>query len=459
MAITLASDALSDAEITDGIGQGDLEAAARLWVRHWPTALTAAREYVGPDEVPGLAAEALIATVSAIAIGRGPREDVDGFVIEAVRELGEDDEPAPTGTDQHPPVFVSPMMTTAFAELDPELQETLRASADSNRLDDEGLRALTVLQHYYLAEHTDKAETKACRRAHIAMMSVADSSATEGVPGATWLHMSTCAWCTEAFHEVSFSNVALGALIDPSVLADPVVAEEVPAAAGALPYLDPWEREVTGVEDPALTEVAVDHELVDPEPVETEAVETDEPAFVEPVFVPPAEPFFDGALVPEEDDEDEAAVVAAAHVGSRRGRLIAVGIAAAAAVSVVAVILVGNNDTTSPTAAGSDTSEVTPTDDATSSVDTGSPSPTEFATVAGPRLTPTATATKAADPPGTAVAKPTTAAPKPTKSATSAPSPTSAPTTAQPTPDPTPTPSPTATPTRCNALQRLFGLC
>ena len=76
MAITLASDALSDAEITDGIGQGDLEAAARLWVRHWPTALTAAREYVGPDEVPGLAAEALIATVSAIAIGRGPRENV-----------------------------------------------------------------------------------------------------------------------------------------------------------------------------------------------------------------------------------------------------------------------------------------------------------------------------------------------------------------------------------------------
>jgi hypothetical protein len=104
MAITLASDALSDAEITDRIGLGDLESAARLWVRHWPTALDAARRYVGPDEVPGLAAEALIGTVSAIAIGRGPREDVHGFVVEAVRELGEDDEPPTTGPE-HPAVF------------------------------------------------------------------------------------------------------------------------------------------------------------------------------------------------------------------------------------------------------------------------------------------------------------------------------------------------------------------
>src|SRR5689334_11624430 len=207
MAITLASDALSDAEITDGIGLGDLGSAARLWVRHWPTALEAARQYVGPDEVPGLAAEALIATVSAIAIGRGPREDVDGFVIEAVRELGEDDEPPVTGPE-HPAVFVSPMMTDAFAELDYELQDTLRTAVAVGHLDDEGIRALTVLQHYYLAEHTDRAATPACRRAHIAMMSAVDSSTTEVVPGSTWLHMSTCAWCTEAFHEVAFSNLA-----------------------------------------------------------------------------------------------------------------------------------------------------------------------------------------------------------------------------------------------------------
>ena len=117
MAITLASDAISDAEITDAIGLGDLEAAARLWVRHWPTALEAARQYVDRDEVPGLAAEALISTVSAIAIGRGPREDVRGFVLDAVRELGEDDTPPTPGPD-HPPVFVSPMMTHAFSELD-----------------------------------------------------------------------------------------------------------------------------------------------------------------------------------------------------------------------------------------------------------------------------------------------------------------------------------------------------
>jgi len=410
MAITLASDALSDAEITDGIGLGDLEAAARLWVRHWPTALEAARLYVSPDEVPGLAAEALIATVSAIAIGRGPREDVHGFVVEAVRELGEDDEP-PVGGPEHPAVFVSPMMSNAFAELDAELQDTLRVAVAVGQLDDEGVRALTVLQHYYLAEHTDRAETPACRRAHIAMMSVADSSATEGVPGKTWLHMSTCAWCTEAFHEVAFSNVALGSLVEPAVL--------TPAAAYA----------------PVV-----------------------EPVFVEPTFVEPDEPLLvDARPVPEEDDDEAVALLGAAHAGSRQGRLVAIGIAAAAAVSVVAVILVGQSDgTTSPTAAGVDTTtQAAPTDAAAE--DTGTASPTEFATVAGPRLTPTRTTEAAvAVKPTTPTATPTHA--KPSHSASSTPTPTSAPTTA--TPSPTPTPTPTATPTQnCNPLQHLFGLC
>ena len=424
MAITLASDTLSDAEITDGIGLGDLGAAARLWVRHWPTALSAAREYVSPDEVPGLAAEALIATVSAIAIGRGPREDVHGFVVEAVRELGEDDE-LPVRGAEHPAVFVSPMMTDAFAELDAELQDVLRTAVAVGALDDEGVRALTVLQHYYLAEHTDRAETPACRRAHIAMMSVADSSATEGVPGKTWLHLSTCAWCTEAFHEIAFSNTALGALVDPAALAPP---------AAAAPVL-----------------VEVPEQAVQPQAVE--------PVFVEPVFVEPEEPLlFDAQPVPEEDAEDEAALVGATHVGSRRGRLMAIGIAAAAAISVVAVVLVGHSDdAASPTAASTgSTTGSTPTEP-TTAADDPITSPSGFATVAGPVLKPTATSTKKAaisGPPGSAVApRPT---PKPSRTAAPKPTPTSAPPTTRPTPTPTATPTPTP---RCNGLRHLFGLC
>jgi hypothetical protein len=432
MAITLAPDALSDAEITDGIGRGDLEFAARLWVRQWTTALEAARQYVSPEEVPGLAAEALIATVSAIAIGRGPREDVHGFVLEAVRELGEDDEPPAPGPE-YPAVFVSPMMTSSFSQLDAELQETLRTAVAVGRLDEQGLRALTVLQHYYLAEHTDRAETPACRRAHIAMMSAADSSATEGVPRKTWLHMSTCAWCTEAFHEVAFTNIALGALVEPAVLTPPTPAVGAPLESFAT--------------------VAAPFEMADPAPAAPDT-------FEEPVYLAPEEPVLhDAAPVPEEYDEDEAALVVATDPGRRRGRLVAVGIAAAAAISVVGVILLGQGDgTTAPTAAGTDrTTQAAPSGTAGSktTVDPVTGSPSASTTVDAP-VAPTSTPTSRA----TAKASPTKSATKPASSPTaskpSTPTPSSSPTTAQP----SPTPSPTATPTKaCNRLQHLLRIC
>src|SRR5689334_9361071 len=121
MAVTLASDAFSDAVITDGIGRGDVASAARLWVRFWPTALEASRTFVEPPEVPGLAAEALIGTIAAIAVGRGPREDVAAFVRSAVQELGEDDEPhTPGDAPALPDVFASALMTRAFSGLPAE---------------------------------------------------------------------------------------------------------------------------------------------------------------------------------------------------------------------------------------------------------------------------------------------------------------------------------------------------
>lgn len=435
MAVTLAPDELRDAEVTDGIGLGDVGCAARLWVRYWPTALGAARQYVDPEEVPGLAAEALVGTITAIAIGRGPREDVAGFVAEAVRELGEDDEPATPSDTAYPDLFVSTMMTDAFAALDEETRGTIRRATYEQVFDYESDAALTVLQHYYLAEHADRAETSACRRTHIALMATADGSVTDGLSGENWLHLSTCAWCTEAFHEVAFSSVALDALVAPSIWeqAAPVAAPTV-VAAEPDPYEDLFAEPVE-------------------EPVE------------QPVEEPVEEPY-DELPAPPEDDED-VAVVATGARPRRRRRVVAGAILTAAAVAIVAVLVsgLGGGDGTSPTAANANPTESSaadlPTESSTPDVPTTSPTPSETATVSGPSETPTTAdvETPAAEEPTptpTSTSTPTTSSPKPspTPTPTANPTPTTSPTTA------TPTPTPTAKPTkRCNSLQHLLGIC
>jgi hypothetical protein len=428
MAITLVSDALGDAEVTDNVGLGEVDSAARLWVRHWSVALSAARQYVEPVEVPGLAAEALIGTIAAIAIGRGPREDVDTFVTAAVRELGEDDDtaPDPSRAALYPEVFGSAMLTRAFTELDAETQESLRAVARDHVVAQDGARALTVLQHYYLAEHSESAESPACRRSHIALMAVVEGS-TKILSGASWMHLSDCAWCTEAFHEVAFSNIRLDALIDSAVL-DGTGASEIPAAAP-----------ITAA------------------PVTTAPVVAG-PLFAdEPVFEPWAEPAVGTPL----------AEAGPAPRRRRRGRALTGAAVAAAAIAVVAVLLTNGADGTSP-AASSTVPETTT-----------SPSPSPSATFDEPSTTPD-TAVGGPATPGTSVPTVTdsTAPPKPTKSATATdkptdkspdakPTKTSPKPTPKPTPSatptttaPTPTPTPTAAPTKpCNALQHLFGIC
>lgn len=475
MAITLASDGFGDAKITDGIGLGDLASATRLWVRHWPSALAAAHRFVEPAEVPGLAAEALIGTVAAIAIGRGPREDVAGFVSAAVRELGDDEEPFESG-DPVPVLFVSPTMSRAFDELDPETRRVLRDAADSGTADE---RALTVLQHYYLAEHIDSAQTQACRRTHISLMSAVDGSARDGLAGQTWLHLSTCAWCTEAFHEVAFSNTALAALVDPAVLArvpdapvapvvEPVSAEPLlEDTAAYLPAFDDEESAEARIA-PALF---VD-ELIDPLqriPLEDEIEGS---TFGRPQPVPVVPEDHGTPAAPVEHGTGEHAAVrtgAFAILRGNRGRIAAAGLAAVAAVAVLLVVVLGQaGDGTSPASAAADPtgSAALESPDVFEDPSFGEPqvptsSPTSGITtaVAGPLVTAATTATAAATAGATEPVKPKPTkkptkkpAPQPTQS--SAPTPTAQPTTAEP------TPTPTATPTkRCNAIEKLLGLC
>jgi len=451
MAITLGSVVLSDAEVTDGIGFGDVAAAARLWVGHWPIALSAARTYVEPDEVPGLAAEALVGTIAAIAVGRGPREDLTAFVVAAVTELGEGDDPPPASRTTTPPpeVFTSPMMTRAFAGLPAEDQEILWltiAGEHTDQLIAEALNittaeavevrygALTALQRDYLAEHTEYADSTACRQAHGAMAAAVTRSAS--LSGATWVHMSECAWCTEAFHELAFSNVAINALVDRDAIAR-AVAPVVPVALEAV-----------------VAPAVVIPGLQDPGPLQPVAA-TDLSAVPEPVTEPAA------LLTPPEPGGFHAAP-AASPLGflRRRARVVAGALVTAAAITVGVVVITGlNGPDGSPASAQTDQDQTAPDD--------SDEFPDSFESVAPPAAEeiPKPTQTAPASPKPSVTATPTLAAdPIPRPSATPRPSPTSTPTTATPKPSPTsvpttvaPTPTPTAPP--CNALQHLLGFC
>lgn len=438
MAITLGSVVLSDAEVTDGIGIGDVAAAARLWVRYWPTALSAARMYVESDEVPGLAAEALIGTIAAISVGRGPREDLNAFVTAAVTELGESDEPAPSLTAPAPPeVFVSPMMTRAFAGLSGEDQEILWLTIAGEQADqliaealnvqtamaaEARLGALTALQRDYLAEHTERATDPACHQAHGAMAAAVSRGKSLG--GGTWVHMSECAWCTEAFHELAFSNVAINALVDRATL-EPVVPVVVP------PVVEP--AEPTAVEPAA--------------------------ALVEPLLeeLPPVP--YEPDLEPAASSGRSAVLAPLGGLRGRRTRIAAGALVAAAAITAGVLVLTsldGSDDTLNTAGAGQAQAE--PTDEPESFVSVAPPLVDDLPTPpTSPATSPTATPTAArvVAPPTQAAStpRPTTAAPTPKPSATPTPTPEPSPTA------PTASPTPTPTGPRCNALAHLLGFC
>lgn len=445
MAITLGSVELSDVEVTDGIGRGDVAAAARLWVRHWPTALDAAREYVAPEEVPGLAAEALIGTIAAIAVGRGPRENLTAFVTSAVAELAEGEEPPSSSTGEvPPPVFVSRLMTSAFEALPASDQDVLRLTATGELTDQETATALdlplamavdarrgslTALQRDYLAVHTEEAEPGPCDGAHAELAAAVHRSAP--LDGATWVHLSECAWCTEAFHELAFSSIALDALVDPAVFA----ATDAGLETAVIP----------AVAIPGLHESA---------PASGSAAEPDD-ALLAPAagVADPADLSTDPAEQPNR---------------RRRGALIAAGAVAASAVLVVAVLAATGTEAPDAPLTAAQTEETQSADvlpdsfdsvappvledeDPTPTLTPGTPStppsPAPSASPAAPAAPPTTTAATPQAPATTSASKPT---PKPSPTASS-PDPT-------PEPEPTTSPSPSPTPT-CNGFQKLFGLC
>jgi hypothetical protein len=451
MAITLAADALSDAEITDGIALGDLGCAARLWVRLWPTSLNAARDLVGPGEVPGLAAEALIGTIAAIAIGRGPREDVKPFLRGAVRELGDHGGPPPPGYAGawSPDVSTSPIMSGAFARLPDLVQDLLWITVVGDRADEiiadalgisttaaatVRIDALTTLQRDHLAAHADRVADPACHRAHHALALAVEDPGAAGLSRETWMHLSACAWCTTAFHELVFSNAAIGALVDRAATPSPVVPPVVP------PVVAP---------DVGAPEVEVEV-----------AGGLDEPARANPPDEPPPR----GRL---------HADVASSPPGfvRRHGRVLAGAVVVVAGAAVVALVVagIGSDRSAPPEAAGPPT--VTPTPAAGSALHGASPSTSDATEAVGstpgtvvgdlPSTTVTPRAPKSrtvapSSPSATPTPQPSATTPSVEPPAASTPTPTPTPT---PPPPPPPPPTPTPTPEPCSALAHLLGLC
>jgi hypothetical protein len=457
MAITLAADELTDAEITDGIARGDISSAARLWVRLWPVALNAARELVGTAEVPALAAEALIGTIAVIAVGRGPRDDVKTFLREAVRELGGVDasSPAPHPGAWTPDVSTSPIMSSAFAGLPALVQDLLWITVVGDRADEliaEALDistaaagavrvdALTTLQREHLAAHSDRADDPACRQAHDALAGAVEHPGTAGLPRETWMHLSACAWCTEAFHELVFSNAAIGALVDRAATARGVAPPSVEPAIG--PEIGMEIGPEIGPEIGMEVGLADDGGRVEPPAVEPAPVD------------PPAEPL---------PRRGAHATDASTPGDRRRRRRVLVWAGAAVGAAIVALIVAGHGaDRSDPLETGGPRTAA-PTRVAASVLGVGEPSPT-----------PTAHATAAT---GNTVVRPvrstthTPRAPRPGSSTSSnpkpAPTPPPSPTAsssdpvATPTPTPTPSASPTPSPTSrpCDPLSALLGLC
>jgi hypothetical protein len=456
MAFTLARDELTDEELVELIGRGDLRAAACFWVRHWPTALTASRGLVEPAEVPGLAAEALIGTLAAVRVGTGPRDHAAVFVIDAVHELGGEEYLVEhLAGPAYPDVFASSTMAAAFDDLpiadrqllwaaladgygDADLATSLGTTAAEAAARHDA--ALGELQTGYLRRHAAVAVRAECATTHeLLAAAVADPSTT--LPRETGVHVSECVVCTEAFHELAHSSVDLRPLLGAGAYPGPLpTAAQMPRAVAA-PVL-----EETPAPEP--TEVPAPLPAFDPAP--------------EPVSVAKA------AILPELDGE------VAEEPRRRRSLALVLTAAGLAAAVALAFNLTGGSSGTTPLAAGA-APEDTPTGQYSApSLPGVDPAVATPSTTASGSATPTATPTGTASPDDAVTDEPD--ADDPTPSSTPSRTPTSKPTPATPTktstpdPDPTPTPTPSdppatevpePTPTKapCNLVQKLLGLC
>jgi hypothetical protein len=478
MAFALDLGGLTDAELVDRVAVGDPEATAVLWVRLWPVAVSVARHSVPTEEVPGLAAEALVGTLAGLALGATLTSDLVTTLTRSVEELAAGERsratPALYAGDA---IAVSDRLREVFGTLSPEDRRLLWAARVQGQDADELAAALTVtqveatalaaealsrLQVGYARRHTALAATGTCVDVHALLGRAAEAATAEPFDGGTWAHLSECAVCTDAFHELAHTSSALGSLLGPDVDPGPLL---VAASTDLFPAPEHAPVEVAAAalaEAPVALPPPPEHEIgAGPKRRATHA------ARAEPVRHRPRR-----LSRVDRDDRAERAELEETTLADRLRTPALLGALALVVIGVVVATLEHAESHPQPYAASSGSSTSTPTGTPTARpTSTGSTGDRSGATQVRPASrtsaqtsasTPTTAATRAAAPATKApqtepTARPTSTAPSPTGSPTTGP--TSGPTTG-------PTTGPTSTPTGggsllggCTTVTHLIGLC
>ena len=79
----------SDRALLEALREGDSEAYATLWERHYPAALRAARQYDHNTEAEDIAQEAFARVLDAVRQGNGPQESFRAYLLRAVSNVAQ----------------------------------------------------------------------------------------------------------------------------------------------------------------------------------------------------------------------------------------------------------------------------------------------------------------------------------------------------------------------------------
>lgn len=248
----------TDADLLTLARSGDAVASDVLWVRTWPSALSAARFVADtPADAEDLASEAMTAVFSAISRGAGPTDVVRAYVGTTVRNLHTsqlryqaragrpvafDDADVLQLTTTEPDVVESALVSQAFRGLPERWRHVLWATLVEGRSGDEvaatlaikpaalyalKARALEGLRQQYLTAHALEGRDEECAAVHRSLAStVRGRNRRAAEAQRVWSHLRDCQHCAEGYREMSALNTELGALAGPAVGALALVGAE-----------------------------------------------------------------------------------------------------------------------------------------------------------------------------------------------------------------------------------------
>ncbi|MDP9117821.1 MAG: sigma-70 family RNA polymerase sigma factor [Actinomycetota bacterium] len=246
----------SDAELTEAIRHGNIDAFGHLWARHVASARRTARTLTSSDTVDDLVSEAFARILKLLRAGRGPTDNFRAYLMATLRTvnidvarrqgrvvaagLNEELEPAlPPVID--PDGFEGALALRAWASLDDSDRVVLwsrvvdglsvEETAAAAGLEDKVVavrtfRARERLREAFLREHIHATTEVACRAQRHRLGAFARGTLADSKRGHLEAHIRTCAGCRLAATEVLAVNRTLKLVIGP-----------IAAAAGGLAAL------------------------------------------------------------------------------------------------------------------------------------------------------------------------------------------------------------------------------